>query len=109
MDTFACGIVALILAIQWKWYINVRRDVKLLKKNLITGIIDRAHMDEVDIGDFSVLGQSKKPEAPKVWGCFALQASSGAQPVVPATAYSRASTGRCCQPLWVAVLAVFRN
>lgn len=66
MDTLACGIVALILAVQWKWYINIRRDVKLVKKNLITGIIDRAHMDEVDIGDFSVLGQNKKPEAPKV-------------------------------------------
>lgn len=94
MDTFACGIVALILAVQWKWYINVRRDVKLLKKNLITGVIDRAHMDEVDIGDFSILGQNKKPEPPKVLGCFALPGSSGGPAAVLATLDMTSFRGR---------------
>ena len=65
IDTFAAGLVAFILAIQWKWYISVKRDVKLIKANLLAGVLDRAVLREVDIADFAILGRDKKPEAPK--------------------------------------------
>ena len=77
VDTFSAGLVAFILAMQWRWYINVRKDVKLMKRNLLTGIIDRAHLDEVDIGDFTVLGKNKKPEAPKAGAQFWLGVLGG--------------------------------
>jgi hypothetical protein len=65
VDTFAAGLVAFILAIQWRWYISVRRDVKLIKKNMLAGVLDRAVLREVDIADFALLGRDKKPESPK--------------------------------------------
>jgi hypothetical protein len=65
IDTFAAGLVAFILAMQWKWYISVKRDVKLIKANLLAGVLDRAVLREVDIADFAFLGRDKKPEAPK--------------------------------------------
>ena len=48
-----------------------------MKRSLLTGIIDRAHLDEVDIGDFNTLGAKKKPEAPKVRGCWRTDSASG--------------------------------
>ena len=66
VDTFAAGLVSFLLALQWRWYISVRRDVKLCKKNLLLGVLDRAVLREVDISEFALLGRDKKPEAPKV-------------------------------------------
>jgi len=66
IDTFAAGLTAFLLAIQWRWYISARRDVKLLKKNRLLGVLDRAVLREVDISDFALLGREKKPEQPKV-------------------------------------------
>lgn len=68
VDTFAAGLVAFLLAIQWRWYISARRDVKMLKKHLLLGVLDRAVLREVDIAEFALLGRDKKPEAPKVSG-----------------------------------------
>jgi hypothetical protein len=66
VDTFAAGLVAFLLAIQWRWYISARRDVKVLKKHQLLGVLDRAVLREVDIAEFALLGRDKKPEAPKV-------------------------------------------
>jgi hypothetical protein len=66
IDTFAAGLTAFLLALQWRWYISVRRDVKLVKKNLLLGVLDRAVLREVDISEFAQLGREKKPEQPKV-------------------------------------------
>ena len=66
VDTFAAGLVAFLLAIQWRYYISSKRDVKLIKKNLLLGVLDRAVLREVDIAEFALLGREKKPEAPKV-------------------------------------------
>ena len=68
VDTFAAGLVAFLLAIQWRWYISARRDVKVLKKHHLLGVLDRAVLREVDIAEFALLGRDKKPEAPKVCG-----------------------------------------
>jgi hypothetical protein len=65
VDTFAAGLVAFVLSMQWRWYIAVKRDVKLIKKNLLAGVLDRAVLREVDIADFALLGRDKKPESPK--------------------------------------------
>lgn len=91
IDTFAAGLVAFILALQWRFYISVKRDVKLIKANLLAGVLDRAVLREVDIADFAVLGRDKKPEAPKararggLRGAVRARASTlGASPLNPA-------------------------
>lgn len=66
MDTFAAGLVAFVLAMQWRWYISVRRDVKLIKKSALVGIIEKAVPREVDLAPFALLGRDRKPESPKV-------------------------------------------
>ena len=66
MDTFAAALVAFVLAMQWRWYISVRRDVKLIKKSALVGILEKAVPREVDLAPFALLGRDRKPESPKV-------------------------------------------
>ena len=87
IDTFAAGLVAFVLSMQWRWYISVKRDVKMIKANRLAGVLDRAVLREVDIADFALLGRDKKPEAPKARArsgvarrSRAAQAQHGARP-----------------------------
>ena len=89
IDTFAAGLVAFVLSMQWRWYISVKRDVKMIKANRLAGVLDRAVLREVDIADFALLGRDKKPEAPKArarsgqWRCARAPRAQQAGSLVP--------------------------
>lgn len=76
VDTCAAALLALLLAVQWRWYYAAAlaaatggpRGAPRLRSGRLVGIIDRAPLAHADLTSFARLGRERRPEAPKARG-----------------------------------------